>query len=1231
MLGKSKCWLTRGPIAVALLLAPFGCASSDGPPNTTDRTPRATAPGVDLTRAALPLSDIEPKVSEPTRPETIQPLSGRAERQIVNARRLMNQERFTEAAIELERALRYDPKHPDIHITLATLHWDAGNFERAKTHALRALEGNPDQAAGHYLTARCAIRDRDPAAAIASLRTALLCDDFGEDVEVASLVHVHLAQQLAAEGYIDAALSQYEAFERSTGGLNAASVRPELAAWLGADRARIAEAKADLHERLGRFSDAADALQPVAAKRSGDAVLQRRYARLLLDARRHDEALAAARTLPLNADDTIELLFDIYSELDQRDSIIHDLRAYAREQPDDPQPVMALADMLERLGRETEARTALEQFLEEHERAHAIRLRYVRLLFDTAQWDEGLRACAEGIRRSADRAPDYTGLVAKLASDADAVTAALAPEPSGMAATEAFVRGVLATAADKPEPAERYLRECFAQDPGFIPGRLALARLYASSYDYPEALEVAGRKDQGAPQHAQLEFLLGQIHERLDDIDAAELHLKAAVQLDRADTSAMLALAKLYQRSGRRLQAQRQYQVLLDKDPNHEAARELLAYTYLEEGKRDVAAQQFEELARRSQSATTRARCAAILEQALQPAPDVGAYRAALIDAVEQHGGDASTWLSIAESYRDPTTGFRQLGVEAAKPREAYRKALAFDPDNDQATLGVIQTSHPLLDFEEAARQFETLLKRRPNRHSWRLGSRRAGLIDYYWWTQNYDAALALTRAAMARKDLNDVWRTRFRAAMAETLRLSRRTKEAMKLIQDWAKPELSSAMWRGLARSALSDGLAPIATPDGAVEKTLQRWSDALKIEAAPWARVLADEYTRRGEPARAVPIWQTLRAATPDNLDITMSLINALRAAGRYDRASQHVLDMLAEDPENDDALALLSTILADAQRVDDALELIRNRLLHTFDRERFQTRMVVALAGAERYDDGIELVEALIDEAMGVLADSHAGGAGVRRDELRPAVLARTPNEPFTLEGLQERIALLRRQLVQLLLAAKEYRTAESQLNDWLESTRNPAMRFVYLGRLATCYLLQGKAAKATETQERALLLRPDDVSLNNDVAYAWIDRGIRLDEADRMIRYALSRNPTQVAYLDTFGWLLYKKGEFAEAKKWMLRAVRAQEEPDAVIHDHLGDCCWRAGAKDEAVEHWTAAVAALEAQGELDFQTDDRRRVREVTPAKIEAANSGQDPPLAPLAQVPSDDTETAAAD
>ena len=66
------------------------------------------------------------------------------------------------------------------------------------------------------------------------------------------------------------------------------------------------------------------------------------------------------------------------------------------------------------------------------------------------------------------------------------------------------------------------------------------------------------------------------------------------------------------------------------------------------------------------------------------------------------------------------------------------------------------------------------------------------------------------------------------------------------------------------------------------------------------------------------------------------------------------------------------------------------------------------------------------------------------------------------------------------------------------------------------------------------------------------------------------------------------------------------------------DHLGDACWRLGQTREAIDHWTAAVAAVTELGDDALVGNDTRRVRNTTQGKIDAAVGGGEPAVAPLA-------------
>ena len=351
----------------------------------------------------------------------------------------------------------------------------------------------------------------------------------------------------------------------------------------------------------------------------------------------------------------------------------------------------------------------------------------------------------------------------------------------------------------------------------------------------------------------------------------------------------------------------------------------------------------------------------------------------------------------------------------------------------------------------------------------------------------------------------------------------------------------------------------------------------------------------------------------------------MTSLAKVGQSDRAEQLVLDWLARDPDNDRALLLLIDLMLDIERYDDAIELIRSRLIDTLDREVFQNQLLIVLVQAKRFDESLELIETLIDQVETIFATVENLHARRPIQPLDPDAAMFSPSEPFTEDRLQRRLDALRIGLASTMIQAKEFRSARNQLNAWLEDATDPNERMRYHERLAACHRAEGKETAASEAMAKALALRPDFPAFNNDVAYGWIDKGLHLDKAEPMIRLAVSRSPRNAAYLDTYGWLLYKKGDFDAAMKWLLWAKGANRGGDPVIHDHLGDTAWRQLRKDEAIEHWKQAVVVL-GERDADRLSDDERRVRDTTPGKINAAQEGRRPEIASLGEPPKTDDD-----
>ena len=1110
-------------------------------------------------RAQRPLNRIEPIPGKPVRPRDLPPVSSRAQRQIDKAMDLQNAQRFTEAVMELERALRYDPDHPSLHAALACVHWQAGNKKRSGTHAEKAVEGNPDQAMAQYIVACLEADTGNHAAAILACRKAMLCSDFGDDKNVTALTHFQLGASLAEEGYLTAALAQYERFSDMIAHADAASSMAE------ATQVRTAgalHARASILEHLERYGEAAEVLGQLAATQPEDVALATTRLQLLVRAKQYDKALEAAEAIVVDEPPVLDLIAHAYTLKGNPDGFVGALRQRLSRRPYSASLVLRLADVLAERGDVDQAVSALAAFVDAHPEASDVRRRWVMLLGEHEAWLDAIDACAGEVDRFPGHETSCLLDVLQLAERPRAVEALLRPIDRPASLGRDYLRACVLEAAGRLQPAETLLRACHATDPTFVPARVALARMLRGSNRLQDALRIAQRGDEAVPEDSRLEFELGNIYDQLDDPAAAARHFKAAVQLDRTHVDAMFALAKAQAAAGQQLSAQRQLRDLLEMDPAHGDAAEMLMLSYLTDGKLDEARRVFDALSKAAGPCHATARAKALLDHVDRP--DADAYRKTLRASMEACGEDATMWLAIAESYDE----FQQ-----EQARSAFEAALAIEPENEDAILGLIRAEQRLLLFEQAAERLRKLLPRRPNRHAWRLR-----LIHYLWITQDYDAVLSLAEPCAYDEQLDEDTRDLYRSALLDTLRLREQEEEVFKRIQTWADS----------------------AAPD------------------SPWKLNLAEAYIQRGDTAKGIELYAAAYAQTGDLSAALTGLASAYVADGNPTAALQLVLDLLEEDPENPGTLMLMLTTLASADMYDAGLELVANELAEAPRREPFQDVTMQLLRLAKRYEQANRYTERLLDVTFSLLQQGYAGD--VTRPVVPPedAPTAQLP-DGFTVPHLEQRLQSLRLGLIEGLFLSSAFREAQDLLEAWLGYERDPALRVGYLSALASCQVALGQSDASLVTLERALLLGPEDVRLNNDLAYGFANRGIRLIDAERMIRFAVARSPRQAAYLDTLGWVMYKKGLFVDAVKWLTRAAGASGGDDPVVCDHLGDALWRSGAHQAAILQWEAALALIKEAGDAEPGSDDEQLVRQTTPTKIEEAKAGRVPPIAPLGE------------
>jgi tetratricopeptide (TPR) repeat protein len=149
------------------------------------------------------------------------------------------------------------------------------------------------------------------------------------------------------------------------------------------------------------------------------------------------------------------------------------------------------------------------------------------------------------------------------------------------------------------------------------------------------------------------------------------------------------------------------------------------------------------------------------------------------------------------------------------------------------------------------------------------------------------------------------------------------------------------------------------------------------------------------------------------------------------------------------------------------------------------------------------------------------------------------------------------------------------------------------------LSGLYIDMKKVDRATEHLQFLIKRRPEYPGFYNDLGYIWADHGLKLDEAEKLIRKAIDldrakrkKSPKfdpktdhdKGAYLDSLGWVLFKMKKNDEAKTFLLKALEDKDAQHIEIYDHLADVYMVLGERQLAIETW---------QKGLEHVTDSRR--------------------------------------
>ena len=170
--------------------------------------------------------------------------------------------------------------------------------------------------------------------------------------------------------------------------------------------------------------------------------------------------------------------------------------------------------------------------------------------------------------------------------------------------------------------------------------------------------------------------------------------------------------------------------------------------------------------------------------------------------------------------------------------------------------------------------------------------------------------------------------------------------------------------------------------------------------------------------------------------------------------------------------------------------------------------------------------------------------------------------------------------------LLNRARKYADAEKFLRKAVELKQDD---HVYYYQLAVSQEQTKKIPEAIESLKKAIAMDAENPSYLNFLGYLYADNNMNLDEAYTLIEKALKKEPLNGAYLDSIGWVLFRKADYDKAIRRLNQARRSLEsegDPDPVVYDHIGDTYLMMGKKDRAVIFWKLALESSKHDGYLD---------------------------------------------
>jgi len=415
---------------------------------------------------------------------------------------------------------------------------------------------------------------------------------------------------------------------------------------------------------------------------------------------------------------------------------------------------------------------------------------------------------------------------------------------------------------------------------------------------------------------------------------------------------------------------------------------------------------------------------------------------------------------------------------------------------------------------------------------------------------------------------------------------------------------------------------------------------------------RLQSDVLLAKGDPKKAVEVLERLDQSYPDAPFVKYKLARAYLLNNSTNQAAAALDQAVSINPDYDDAVLLLGQLNLATGHADEVIEPLNRLLRKRPNLTNAALALAAAYGSLDRFDDAIVVLE---EQVKLVPKDPQLPTAlgltyrqAKRNDEARQAfekALQLKPDNLFVVDQLIE-LALLdkhfdtARQMIQrhfqkdpdlpaahffegkILAAERKWDLAEAELQRTLQLDPNFASAYDLLVQtylvanklpqavsqlqgalsknpnngptlmiLALLYERMQDFPKARDFYEKVLLKNPNFVPALNNLAYLYTERLNNLDRAYDLARKARELQGQDPSVADTFGWVLYKRGDYQQALTILQEsAQKAADRPE--IQFHLGMTAYMMGQTELAR---AALKKAASAAKDFPGKQESKRRL------------------------------------